>query len=299
MALIEDSHNNPTTLSIATVTVPYIMSLDYGLDTTGATDVASALNTFLDDLSTTGQPGILAPGTYRCEDVIWPRSNTTLYAHGATLVHAMPAVVGVNDWDQLFRIQHQSNVRIYGLSIDGNLAGFPGHTEYRHAFSILGGDHIELRDVTAYDAKGDGIYIGHHNTEDTVPPVHVTVENARCYGNYRQGMSVVSADGLYVNDSRFETTRGTLPGCGVDIEPDELHQVCKNIHFTRCRFNDNDKQGVRISMIAGGENVQGGITFNQCWSYGNAGGDVEIVRGVDIVFHGCLLEGNGDAPLGV
>lgn len=273
---------------------PFIMSSDYGLDTTGTVDVSTALNNFLLDLSTSGRPGMLEPGTYRCEDVIWPKSNTTLYAYGATLVHNMPAVVGVNDWDQLFRIQHADNVKIIGLTVNGYQEGFPSDTEFRHAISILGGSNILLRDVVGYNAKGDGIYIGHHNTDGTIPPVNVVIEHVYCHDNYRQGMSVGSADGLYVSDSLFADTIGTLPACGIDIEPDANDQTCRDIHFTRCRFTGNDNQGVRISLIAGGQAIQHGISFRDCWIDNNVSDGVQIVNGVDVIFDGCTMEGNGD-----
>lgn len=46
------------------------------------------------------------------------------------------------------------------------------------------------------------------------------IDGVNCHHNYRQGLSIASASSLLVVDSQFTDTNGTLPMCGVDLEPD-------------------------------------------------------------------------------
>ena len=69
------------------------------------------------------------------------------------------------------------------------------------------------------DSGGDGIYVagvnGVREYSSNVTLLGVAVDSA-----WRNGLSVISADGLLVANSTFTNTNGTNPQCGVDLEPD-------------------------------------------------------------------------------
>lgn len=63
---------------------------------------------------------------------------------------------------------------------------------------------------------------------------------------HRQGMSVVNARDLVVEDSIFSRTAGTDPQAGVDIEPSLDYFAETNITFRRCSFIQNKGSAFKI-----------------------------------------------------
>ena len=63
-----------------------------------------------------------------------------------------------------------------------------------------------------------------------------------------QGISVISAVGLLVEDSIMRGTNGTAPEAGVDIEPDNPSSILVDVVFRRCQFIDNNGCGVQMNI---------------------------------------------------
>ena len=61
----------------------------------------------------------------------------------------------------------------------------------------------------------------------------------------RQGMSVISAVNLSVENTIFSNTAGTAPAAGVDLEPDFPHEAMVNITFKGCACVGNAGGGFR------------------------------------------------------
>ena len=59
---------------------------------------------------------------------------------------------------------------------------------------------------------GDGIIITGCN--------RTHIQNVQSWENNRQGLSIINARDLVVEDSEFSRTNGTSPAAGIDIEPD-------------------------------------------------------------------------------
>ena len=54
----------------------------------------------------------------------------------------------------------------------------------------------------------------------------VTIKDVELRDNHRQGISVISAVGLLVEDTVMRGTNGTAPEAGVDIEPVNVFLRC-------------------------------------------------------------------------
>jgi len=169
----------------------------------------------------------------------------------------------------LFRFEGVENV-----VFDGNGAVFKMNKdkysgEFNHIIMINGAKNIVVKNVNALNSGGDGFYIGAAWTK------RVASENIRFYNcvaenNRRQGMSVVSVDGLYVEDCRFLNTRGTLPEAGVDIEPGQPNYVLNKIHFKNCLAEGNNGRGFQVVLIKSGPKSNSiDIVFEDCKSIGN------------------------------
>lgn len=65
----------------------------------------------------------------------------------------------------------------------------------------------------------------------------------------RQGMSVISAVNLTVENTIFSNTAGTAPAAGVDLEPDFPHEALVNVTFKGCACVGNAGGGFRTHAI--------------------------------------------------
>ena len=116
--------------------------------------------------------------------------------------------------------------------------------EWRHCLSLRGCSDVTILGLSLEDSGGDGIYI--NGGEETGFCRNIHIRDVRCDGNYRQGISVISVDGLLIENSDFINTFGTAPSAGIDIEPDRPEQAAKRIVIRSCTFKDNYGDGVHM-----------------------------------------------------
>jgi len=131
----------------------------------------------------------------------------------------------------------------YGATITMNKSEYSSG-EGRHALSILSGDNVRVEGFTISDSGGDGMYIAASNG---VPSKNIYVDNIISDNNRRQGMSIINAENVWVSNSTFMNTNGTLPEAGVDLEPNNADERLVNINFDRCRFINNGHAGFLIA----------------------------------------------------
>ena len=94
-----------------------------------------------------------------------------------------------------------------------------------------------------------------------------------CDNNYRQGISIISVDGLLVENSKFNNTWGTPPSSGVDIEPDSPDEVVRNVVFRNCTFSDNYGDGIELFLtnMRKDESGEVSVLFENCRVTSNRG----------------------------
>jgi hypothetical protein len=160
--------------------------------------------------------------------------------------------------------------------------------EWRMALSLRRATNVKVLGLSLRDSGGDGIYI------DGCRDVHI--RDVLCDNNYRQGISVISVDGLLVENSRFNNTWGTPPSSGVDIEPDDPDQVVKRVVFRDCRFEDNYGDGIEILL---GRQSQAtpdvSILFDNCHVASRRGSGIRVSKIADrpkglVEFRSCTVE---------
>lgn len=226
-------------------------------------------------------------------------SDVTIVGYGATVKRK----AGSDTFPVTLSIVEKINVRIYGLTIDGNRTNQSGTLVDQdgggHGIRILASQNIVIEDVTVKSCYTDGIYIAN----DTPDPgdndgdftKNVWLTRCVCDGNRRQGLSVIQAEGLWVTDCEFRNTSGAAPQGGVDLEPNPgTNQYLKDIFFDNCRFLNNVGYGFIIHLQdRPGEN----IVVNNCTSFGNPRSfNVAWVANAQLKgFH--IRGGFGDAPI--
>ena len=98
---------------------------------------------------------------------------------------------------------------------------------------------VEISGLRIESAGGDGLDITGHVTNITIRKLHAI-------DGYRQGMSLISATNLLVEDCTFAGTKGTPPESGIDFEPDYSGDRLVNISLVRVRTVGNHGSGISI-----------------------------------------------------
>ena len=78
----------------------------------------------------------------------------------------------------------------------------------------------------------------------------VWIDNCVFDGNYRQGLSIIDCDGVYVRNCVFSRTDGGEPMAGVDLEPVYHSQHIANIYFSDCTFVGNWGGGLVVAAAS-------------------------------------------------
>ncbi|MBI1789740.1 MAG: right-handed parallel beta-helix repeat-containing protein, partial [Acidobacteria bacterium] len=112
-----------------------------------------------------------------------------------------------------------------------------------------------------------------------------------------QGISVISVDGLLVENSVFRNTWGTPPSSGVDIEPDTPAERLQNIVFRHCSFLDNYGDGIEVFLAhQTGESAAVSILFDNCRVSSRRGPGIRVTKIGDggprglVEFRDCVVE---------
>ncbi len=110
--------------------------------------------------------------------------------------------------------------------------------EWRHALSIRSCAGVRVKGLTLAQSGGDGIYLG--VAEKGVTNSDVVVQDVVCESNYRQGISVISAENLLLERCVLKDTAGTPPMSGIDFEPNDPSEKLE-----RCVMRDCVAEGNR------------------------------------------------------
>lgn len=150
---------------------------------------------------------------------------------------------------QVVRIYDVQNVTVENAYIDGSkelnsatpLANSGGGG---HGISISGASNVTLTSPTTINTWGDGIYIANSFHAAATVTSNVNVSNHQSNGTRRNGVSIISGNGITFTNPVWQNCAGTLPSAGLDIEPNTNADVLQNIKIvsptsTNCHFGIN------------------------------------------------------------
>ncbi|MCC7349548.1 MAG: right-handed parallel beta-helix repeat-containing protein, partial [Phycisphaerales bacterium] len=224
-----------------------------------ATDATAALQAAIDS----GNSQIFVPnkGTPWIIEPIFLKSNKTILFESGTVVQAKAASF-TGTADSLFTGVGNVNVTLsgYGATLRMNQSDYTDPNNYTASESRMG---IRLYSVTNFqieglkieDTGGDGIYLGAGSA--TSFNSNVSIKDVTLNNNYRNGISVISADGLTIDNATVLNTNGTAPKAGIDFEPNYNTQVLKNITVKNSIFASNGGNGIMFDLAkwdSGGTN---------------------------------------------
>nr|DAX04391.1 MAG TPA: tail fiber protein [Bacteriophage sp.] len=167
-----------------------------------------------------------------------------------------------------------TNIIIKGLTYDGRLDKRPKTIladgslyNKQHGIDIRGyNENITLIDVTCTRCMMDGFFIGGLWANKELKPTGIRMLNCISTYNYRQGLSVVSADNGEILNCQFSYTgviKSTAPSAGIDFECDET-TIERNDNWIvhNCKFLNNVGTGVAISLASNNIEVTSSYFYN-------------------------------------
>ena len=275
-----------------------VVASSFGYDATDATDalqraIDSGAKTVVVDKQPT--PWIVRP--------INLRNNLQLILEEGVEILAKEGEFQ-NIGDVLLRAVETRNVRIVGEGRGATLrmrkrdywrAPYK-KSEWRHGISLLSAQDVVIENLTIAETGGDGVYLGVASRSGQ-PCRNVTIRNVDCYENNRQGISVISVDGLLIEDCYLRNTNGTAPEAGIDFEPNHETEQITNVTMRRVVSMNNAGDGFTFylpNLAEHGHELS--FTFEDCASVRNAGKGfaVTVANGERRTLSGCMRVKNVD-----
>ena len=178
--------------------------------------------------------------------------------------------------------------------------------EWRHCLSLRGATGIEVVGLTFKESGGDGIYLGCGPQGQT--NLNIMIKDVICDDNHRQGISVITAENLWIENTILRNTRGTAPQAGIDFEPNLPQERLVNVVMRNCLTENNASSGYFFYLRPlNAESEPVSIRLEHCRSVGDGGHGARVVthetleggvRG-SIEFVDCVFESSGNAAISV
>jgi hypothetical protein len=236
------------------------------------------------------------------------RSNQEIVFEKGVVVEAKKgAFLGKGDCLFLAALQRNITIIGYGAVLRMRKLDYtqPPYekAEWRHALSIRSCENVRVFGLTLASSGGDGIYLG--VAKRGVPNSKIHIKDVVCVDNYRQGISVISAENVLMENVVMRDTSGTPPMAGIDFEPNDPTEVLSNIVMRNCVVQNNSGDGFAFylhNLNSASRPIS--IRLEGCRSIGNrrsvsisVGNSKEkTVNGV-IEFVDCKFEGSEGAGI--
>ncbi len=229
--------------------------------------------------------------------------------------------------DCLFSANNVENLIIsgYGATLKMHKKDYQNKNEYepaewRTTLSLTGCKNVIVEGIRCESSGGDGIYIG--ATQERNLCEDVVIKDVICEDNHRQGISVISAKNLSIENCSLLNTSGTAPQAGIDFEPNGDDEQLTNITMKNCYIQGNKGAGVLVYLkklkqtsypvsisiincimkndydhgIAIGavspDGPTGKLIFKDCYIEGSQKGGIVVFdkssKGLDIIFDNCI-----------
>lgn len=266
----------------ATFTPELVDASSFGFDPVDATD---ALQKALDlgparvHVPNMGNDWIVRPLFVR-------KSNMELQFDNGVVVTAKPGAFP-DESDCLFTVAYENNVTFtgYGATLRMQKAEYTTG-EWRMGIRMYGGSGNTVRGLTIRDTGGDGIYVGASGATNT------TIKDVVCINNKRQGISVISARNLLIDNCTLINTNGTAPAAGIDFEPNSDTDVLDNCTVRKCIFAGNAGGGLLFALNAA-QSAAATVAVEKCTMYDNGQNGLHLYYPMpNSSFKDCLLVQN-------
>ena len=118
--------------------------------------------------------------------------------------------------------------------------------EWRMGVGIRGCKRVHVEGMRIESSGGDGIYVD--GGGDLKWSEDVVIRNVTCHDHHRQGISVISAVNLLIENCVLSGTSGTPPEAGIDFEPDTADQRFTNCVVRNCVMENNSGHEILVYL---------------------------------------------------
>ena len=223
----------------------------WGYDPTDATDALQAAIDY-------GAPVLVIP---RMEGP-WILSRTLTLRSGGIEILIEPGVVILagegafrGGGDCLIEAVGAADFSIigYGASLRMRKADYQKppyeQAEWRHAISLRSVARARIAGLRIESSGGDGIYLGTLGPRGSrVACEDLVLQDLEILDNHRQGVSIISAKRLLIEDCRISGSTGALPMAGIDFEPNATDPGFEDCTVRGCWIEGNRGVGIQFAL---------------------------------------------------
>jgi hypothetical protein len=206
------------------------------------------------------------------------RTNLVVDGQGSEFRALTPGSSHRANW----RFSGGANLTVQNMAVRGSNPNgeYVPAVEWQHGYSVEGVQGMTLSNVQARETHGDGILLWHGAPspacgDDASSARNVLIKGATLERNGRQGVAVVDAEHVTVQDS----TIGPVAWWSMDIETDDDCEIARHINILRNQFGAN-RYGViggvgygaypQVGDVAAIDNTQTVVTRgppgDYCWA---------------------------------
>ncbi len=150
--------------------------------------------------------------------------------------------------------------------------------EWRNVLDIKSSKNVKIIGLALANSGGDGIYLGRTKTGGTNE--NVLIKDVVCDGNYRQGISVITARNLLIENTVMKNTAGTSPQAGIDFEPNSADEELVNCVIRDCVSENNASRGYLFALPhLTGKSAPLSVKFANCIARGSSGVALAFITG--------------------
>jgi parallel beta-helix repeat protein len=269
-----------------------VSARDFGALGNGVKDDTAAIQAAINSLPADGGTVRIPAGHYMINALkpIKMRSHTRLLIDSMATLEAIPNSAS-RYW--IIKVWDVNDVRIVGGNLVGDRVKHLGTSgEWGYGINIQGSKNVMVKGVKLSNFWGDGMWIGSTGWgSSAVRSDYVTVNGVVSTNNRRQGLSIGPAQHVYIVNSTFQDTNGTLPQAGIDIEPQDQGPA-NTIRLENNTFANNRGNGIEMHANISDVTIVGNKMT------GNRGFGVLGITAPGITVTGNTMTQNGLAGVG-
>ena len=214
--------------------------------------------------------------------------------------------------DSLFKASGKKNITLRGYGATWRMwrddyanPDLYSKAEWRMCLALGGCTNIKVLGLTLAESGGDGIYLGVGANWATNKDI--LIKDVTCDKNYRQGISVITAENLLIEGCKLINTGGTNPRAGIDFEPNHPEERLINCVMRDCRMENNEGDGIVMYLApldATSKDIS--LRFENCHSVGDRAAARYAVRGGTnrapaglVEFVNCVFESSKNEAIAV
>jgi hypothetical protein len=237
------------TAGAGTGAIRFRYTVPASIDATGATDVTSALQSFLNASPDHSELDFQAGARYRIEGSLQlnKHNDMAIDGKGATFFATQPTTnrnrsQWIFDNDSNLEI---SNMTIHGANPDAGQAddAYVAELEAQHGIQVDGGERVNIHDVHITDTYGDFIYVGRSPGPVFGHAQDIHIHDNMLERNGRMGITVADGARVIIDDNTINDTRRSA----IDLEPYAHSGVVRDIWIVGNHIGPG-----RLNFVAGG-----------------------------------------------